>query len=60
MGMRSDESKARLSVYLTKREELAVRVIAAKRGVTISDLLRDQTVSQVMGEYAAFDPGAAA
>jgi len=41
----------RVTIMVTEEEKQAVRAVAAARGLTESDVMRDMTVAQVLAEY---------
>ena len=41
----------RVTIMVTEEEKRAVRAVAAARGLTESDVMRDMTVAQVLAEY---------
>ena len=50
--METQESRPeRVTIMVTEAEKQAVRAVAAARGLTESDVLRDMTVAQVLAEY---------
>ena len=50
--METQESRPeRVTIMVTEAEKQAVRAVAAARGLTESDVMRDMTVAQVMAEY---------
>ena len=52
-AMDTHESRPeRVTIMVTEEEKQAVRAVAAARGLTESDVMRDMTVAQVMAEYA--------
>ena len=51
-AMETRESRPeRITIMVTEEEKQAVRAVAAARGLTESDVMRDMTVAQVMAEY---------
>ncbi len=51
-AMETQESRPeRVTIMVTEQEKQAVRAVAAARGLTESDVMRDMTVAQVMAEY---------
>jgi len=51
-AMETQESRPeRVTIMVTEAEKQAVRAVAAARGLTESDVMRDMTVAQVMAEY---------
>ena len=50
--METQESRPeRVTIMVTEQEKQAVRAVAAARGLTESDVMRDMTVAQVLDEY---------
>ena len=51
-AMETQESRSeRVTIIVTEAEKQAVRAVAAARGLTESDVMRDMTVAQVLAEY---------
>ena len=51
-AMETQESRPeRVTIMVTEAEKQAVRAVAAARGLTESDVMRDMTVAQVLAEY---------
>lgn len=52
-----EDRTKRLSVMATPSEWKAVKIVAAKHGAPISDLLRDRLLVDIMAEYSAMVRG---
>lgn len=48
---KQETARERLTVMLTTAEKRAVRVVAGLRRITESELMRDQSVSEIVAEY---------
>jgi DNA-binding transcriptional ArsR family regulator len=55
----ADKKDKRLSLAVSEEEAAILRAVADRRGITVSELLRKVTISEVMGEYMRLREGVA-